>query len=62
MVGIDENEAAAANGARGWTGTFFGRGRVLKCVVLPLKALMLMVSLGEAATEGKVGFKDMVDV
>jgi hypothetical protein len=28
-------------------------------VVLPLKALMLMVSLGEAVTEGKVGFKDM---
>jgi hypothetical protein len=47
----------------GCTGAFacFGRGR-LKLVVLPLNALMLMVSFAEASSDEKVGFKGIIIV
>ena len=55
MFGMSGLDGAVA----GCTGafTFFGRG---KLVVLPLKALMLMVSFAEASSDEKVGFKSIV--
>jgi hypothetical protein len=51
ISGLDDLDGTMA----GCTGafTFLGRG---KLVVLPLKALMLIVSFAEASSDEKVGF------
>jgi hypothetical protein len=55
LDGLDGTKVAGCTGAF----TFFGRG---KLVVLPLKALMLIVSFAEASSDEKVGFKSIVVV
>lgn len=58
MVGMSDLDGGKVGGCTG-AFTFLGRGR-LKLVVLPLKALMLMVSFASASSEENEGVKVMV--